>query len=402
MSNVFITIPLSVFMAFIYLIDVFAHNYKVLNKNNHVIHIVTLSPNIYDMKFIKARNTVIGRETVPEIAERANGDIAINGGFFEIGNGADGMPSRNLVIDGKIFSLKFSKQSVITKHDSGRIVIQEILPEVFVEIAKQKILIDTINQSPLNQEITLFTDSYGSHTLTSFKKRKEIAFDGSGNIINVYKHGNNPIPLQGYILSLPISFTVNIKKANLISLHMNINLDKSISMLTGIPLLVKNGEIVEDLYNKKSTFYLMAHARTAIGYKLDGTIIIVIAEHANKRNINDVTLAEIKSIIRTKRHILKRKSSPKDITINEIKKLVAQEFTSKDNAQGLSILELAELMKNLGCRFAINLDGGGSTTLWIKGNIINNTAGDIDESNGMKVIRHVSDAIIFAKKRVVN
>lgn len=40
---------------------------------------------------------------------------------------------------------------------------------------------------------------------------------------------------------------------------------------------------------------------------------------------------------------------------------------SADNADGMSIPELAYLVKILGGDDAINLDGGGSTTLWLKG-----------------------------------
>ena len=36
-------------------------------------------------------------------------------------------------------------------------------------------------------------------------------------------------------------------------------------------------------------------------------------------------------------------------------------------ARGLSLYELADLMISLGCDDAVNLDGGGSTTMWIKG-----------------------------------
>jgi exopolysaccharide biosynthesis protein len=34
--------------------------------------------------------------------------------------------------------------------------------------------------------------------------------------------------------------------------------------------------------------------------------------------------------------------------------------------------ELANYMANLGCDEAINLDGGGSATLWVFGNVLNN------------------------------
>lgn len=37
------------------------------------------------------------------------------------------------------------------------------------------------------------------------------------------------------------------------------------------------------------------------------------------------------------------------------------------NSAGMSLFELAKIMKWLGCAAAINLDGGGSTTLWLDG-----------------------------------
>ncbi|MCZ4224155.1 phosphodiester glycosidase family protein [Pedobacter rhodius] len=38
-----------------------------------------------------------------------------------------------------------------------------------------------------------------------------------------------------------------------------------------------------------------------------------------------------------------------------------------DNSAGMSLFELTKIMRWLGCTSAINFDGGGSTTLWVKG-----------------------------------
>ena len=46
--------------------------------------------------------------------------------------------------------------------------------------------------------------------------------------------------------------------------------------------------------------------------------------------------------------------------------LLTVDGRSRGNASGMSIPELAQLVKALGAVEAINLDGGGSTTLWIK------------------------------------
>ena len=39
---------------------------------------------------------------------------------------------------------------------------------------------------------------------------------------------------------------------------------------------------------------------------------------------------------------------------------------------GLSLYELATVMKDLGCEVAYNLDGGGSSTMYFNGQVINN------------------------------
>jgi len=43
-----------------------------------------------------------------------------------------------------------------------------------------------------------------------------------------------------------------------------------------------------------------------------------------------------------------------------------------DESEGLTLYELAEFMKGLGCTTAYNLDGGGSSTMYFNGEVINN------------------------------
>lgn len=61
-------------------------------------------------------------------------------------------------------------------------------------------------------------------------------------------------------------------------------------------------------------------------------------------------------------------------------------------SKGLSLSQLANVMKDLGCVVAYNLDGGGSSTMYFNGNVVNNPT-----SNGNKVKeRSVSD-IVYIK-----
>ncbi|MBR3898316.1 MAG: phosphodiester glycosidase family protein [Bacilli bacterium] len=58
------------------------------------------------------------------------------------------------------------------------------------------------------------------------------------------------------------------------------------------------------------------------------------------------------------------------------------------DSEGLSLYELASFMKSLGCDIAYNLDGGGSSTMYFNGKVINNTVGGRGESE-----RSVSDIV---------
>ncbi len=144
------------------------------------------------------------------------------------------------------------------------------------------------------------------------------------------------------------------------TIHENINITTInptqllypyVSCVQGIPRLLENGQI--PLYTQKQTssFYTKPHARTALGIKADGTIVIVVVEHKN--------------------------------TFSQ---------------GGCTIMELATIMKNKECQSALNLDGGGSSTLWIEGATVSKNK----EKEPLLMLfgfeRWVSDAIIFIPK----
>ena len=64
-----------------------------------------------------------------------------------------------------------------------------------------------------------------------------------------------------------------------------------------------------------------------------------------------------------------------------------------DESVGLSLYELALLMKDLGCTTAYNLDGGGSSTMWFNGRVLNRPT-----TFGDKIAeRSVSDIVFISK-----
>jgi exopolysaccharide biosynthesis protein len=63
-----------------------------------------------------------------------------------------------------------------------------------------------------------------------------------------------------------------------------------------------------------------------------------------------------------------------------------------DESAGLTLLELAGVMEELGCRTAYNLDGGGSSTMWFMGEVINNPTGGRNSGE-----RSVSDIVYIGE-----
>jgi hypothetical protein len=69
--------------------------------------------------------------------------------------------------------------------------------------------------------------------------------------------------------------------------------------------------------------------------------------------------------------------------------LVEVDGRQKELSMGMSFAELARLMKSLGCTEAMNLDGGGSSTFWLDGKVMNSPSDKHERSlaNGIFVVR---------------
>lgn len=206
-------------------------------------------------------------------------------------------------------------------------------------------------------------------------------------IVNGHVHTINPIPqslltLQNNTPSIQIANPSDYQTSNT-------------SILSGFPLLVQNGTVPTTLTIQTSEFYTQAAARTAIGITATQEIVIVVAEHGYVEDVYEITLGELQSFIKANGVKLTEKYPKRnlaDLTLSEIKAFVA-EYYSDTTRVGLTIPELATLMQKLGCQNALNLDGGGSSTLWIN----NTLAFHPFNSKSGNFSRPISNAVIFTQ-----
>lgn len=272
---------------------------------------------------------------------------------------------------------------------------------------KHVIHIVTIDPKAYQAEIVKSNDgAYGRETVASMAKRAKakIAINGGFFEIGGDRDGNATGTLvikgHGYKVKNQTQALVLINdgKISLAQDNPKKHIAGEVSIISGIPFLIKNTKIVSDLRKKKSSFNTKPHARTALGIKADGSIVIVVVEHQYTRDLTAITAGEVQALVQQKGKALAEHYHHKnvdEITLSELKTTLKQEFIAKSGPQGVSILELAALMKDLGCKDALNLDGGGSSTLWIAGKVVNRTIGDKDEADSIESARPVSDAVIF-------
>lgn len=128
----------------------------------------------------------------------------------------------------------------------------------------------------------------------------------------------------------------------------------------GIPALIKDGKVLKD-YRRESmllSFSDKRHARTAVCVKKDGNWLWLVASHTKAQDRSKVT------------------------------KII----------EGLTLSELTDELVKQGCVQAINLDGGGSSTLVIKDEVKNLPAGDFNPILGIYEERPIFDAMLIMPK----
>ena len=247
----------------------------------------------------------------------------------------------------------------------------------------------------------MYSHLWGARTLTPLKERKEIAIDADDKIVGFSMEGNSAIPENGFVLSLPLghpfsSVPVNTK-ADIDFNPLSFSKGDKKSLVMGIPALIQDGKINSDLLKNQASFYQAAHARTAIGVRPNGDIVIIVAEHVYRKPLTEITLGEVnrssKIAAFAGQKIWAKSTGTYTGAVegNDLVKL------TRNNATGLTLPELAHLMSELGCESAINLDGGGSSSLYLNHKIVNQTIGDQDEGMGQTIARPVSNAIVFKR-----
>ncbi|NLJ79620.1 MAG: phosphodiester glycosidase family protein [Firmicutes bacterium] len=272
-----------------------------------------------------AQDKVLGSEFVSDIALRHKAIAAVNGAFFA----SSGLPLGVFMIDGELISEPYAKRTALGL--GPRLAVMDHLDlEAKILFEEGSLEITGLNRPRGENDLILYTPFYGKTTRTNEFGLELTVIEGQ---VTALQKGASEIPsagvvLSGHGLSKRVLETLDVGDQIQIITELDPKWDDLgvQQIIGGGPRLVKNGEIF--LTGKEEKFQndvLVGRApRTALGITADGKLLLVTV-NGRKPNIS----------------------------------------------VGMSLEELADLLLELGAVEAMNLDGGGSTTMVIRDLVLN-------------------------------
>lgn len=278
-----------------------------------------------------------GSQGTGGVAATANAwqaSAAINGGFF---NRNTQLPLGAIRQNGKWLSGPILNRGAIAWDNHGNIKVGRLsLQETLTTATGQRFTISYLNSSYVQKGLARYTPAWGNsytpltdNEVITVVQGDRVTFQQFGG-----KAGQNafPIPTDGYLLTSrgdtvsPNNFSVGTP-VNLNTTTLPAEFNQYPNILGAGPLIIANGQIVMDAASEKFNdgFQKQNASRSAIAVDQTGKILL-IAVH------------------------------------------------NRVGGKGATLSEMAALLKQLGAKEALNLDGGSSTALSLGGQLIDRSA----------------------------
>lgn len=299
-----------------------------------------------------------GRETVSSIVGRKKAFAGVNADYFPF----TGDPLGLCIVDGELVSEPARGRVAFGVTRARKVVFDNPRMDAVLTLANGvSRQIDGINRLREANQVIVYTGTFGPSTTNKYKGTDVICATSdlplqAGRLIKlkVTEVRDNttdlPLPKDGVVISAsgPAAFflKVNLKPDDELTVRCDIKSDSGVDWtqvtqaVGGGPWLVKNGaEFVDaDAEGFAPAFSTTTHPRTAVGITADNKLLLVTRDGR-------------------------------------------QVFS-----QGISLKDLAAAMIRLGAVNAINLDGGGSSEMSIKGMVVNSPSDGVE--------RLIADALI--------
>lgn len=333
---------------------------------------------------VHAMDSAIGVEKTSSIATRHGAIAAINAGFFRLDQSIFGGDAVGVLqIDGRLLSESSNDRAtigIINGKDKTEVNFGHLKSNNIAGFGTDsEFSFSGINRERKSDEIILFTPDFHRTTLTDLSGTEIVLSDcetkdGASRCHKaevIEGKGSSVIPQNGFVISIgkdAIEKSNNIlyfaRKTNTkpkdfhsiirlvyrtesVEKEKQIFFSKAEDITNGVPQLIKNGKIEITWEQEKAAkaFVKNKHPRTAVAKLKDGKFLMVTVDGRQP-----------------------------------------------ETSVGMNLQELAEFLLELGAIDAMNLDGGGSTTMFLDGKIVNKPSDKEGE-------RKVSDAILVTPRK---
>lgn len=287
---------------------------------------------------LSSSNQLQTRRTISTIAKNNNAVVALNGTYFKP---QTGVPLGTLMINQKMYTGPIYDRVAMGIFSNGQNThfdIARVQLNASIKGSGQTIKVDNINQPRmLSTYVLVYTPEWGKYSPYAPKY-------GMGLLVEdgkITKASANPIaiPQNGYVISGPTSILKPLldKKDAELTVSTNPEWQNVKHIISGGPYLVKNSEVFVDMTAQKLGAIGGRNPRSAIGYTAENNLILAAVDGREGSSI------------------------------------------------GMTLMELASFMQSIGCTNAMNLDGGGSTVMYVKGKVVNHpqAQGGIPLSNAI-------------------
>lgn len=309
------------------------------------------------IKIVHALDEGVGLETLSSIAARYRATAAINGGYFRVAGTYRGESLGLLVLDGKLISEPHNDRAelgLIDSSDKTEIIFGHLKFSGEISLGSLKRAVQGLNRPLSPDELIVFTPEFHRTTLTNPDGIEVVVRRNRVVSVGDLK-GSSTIPADGFVISAVGKsrewVKENLRKGSLIKFSWRLNSielgqdekwRRAYNILGAGPQLIKNGKIAITNVQEKITpaFVNDGHPRTAIARLASGKLLLMTIDGRQP-----------------------------------------------GESIGMSLTTLADILIELGAVEAINLDGGGSTTMVIHNKIVNRPSDQTGE-------RPVSDAIL--------
>jgi len=297
---------------------------KNLKSGHILINVVEVNPSLNSKISIEpalAGITLPNVRKISSIVKQNDALVGINASFFKPSNG---VPLGTMIINQELITGPIFNRVTFGIQDNKFKMAKISLKGKLSTNNGNEIKIDNVNQPRmLSSYVLLYSYRWGKTAPSIPKYGLQVAVD-NGKIIAVSKD-KLAIPLSGYVIVGPEKELGRLKVND--QIHVSFSTDPDWSgiehAVSGGPFLVKDGKVFVDAKDEKLGSINGLNPRTAIGYTRDNRLIMITIDGRQKAS------------------------------------------------KGISLLNLANLMKEFGCYNAMNFDGGSSTQMFVQNKVVN-------------------------------